>query len=163
MPRPRATLEKVEPHVCRSACARCDDEPQAAIRSRVGGQALVELTLVLGVLLMLILGLVCVGQILLANYTISQAARAAAHQAAIQGGEAEEALIAARSAIDSGVGTSAEAAAIAIECASPCRRYDPVTVTILYRGAFWAPLPPLFTEFSVRATATRAAERDVQP
>jgi hypothetical protein len=38
-----------------------------------------------------------------------------------------------------------------------------VTVTIVYRGAFWAPLPPLFTDFSVRATATRAAERDVQP
>ena len=127
------------------------------------GQALVELTIVLGVLLTLILGLVCIGQILLANYTVSQAARAAAHQAAIQGGESEAALIAARSAIDSGVGTSSDAAEIAVNCPAPCRRYDPVTVTIVYRGDFWAPLPPLFTDFSVRATATRAAERDIQP
>ncbi len=127
------------------------------------GQALVELTIVLGVLLTLILGLVCIGQILLANYTVSQAARAAAHQAAIEGGESEAALLAARIAIDSGVGTSSDAAEIAVDCPAPCRRYDPVTVTIIYRGEFWAPLPPLFTDFSVRATATRAAERDVQP
>ncbi len=130
---------------------------------KVRGQALVELTIVLGVLLTLILGLVCIGQILLANYTVSQAARAAAHQAAIEGGESEAALIAARSAIDSGVGTNSADAEITVDCAAPCRRYDPVTVTIVYRGAFWTPLPPLFTDFSVRATATRAAERDTQP
>jgi Flp pilus assembly protein TadG len=127
------------------------------------GQALVELTIVLGVLLTLILGLVCIGQILLANYTVSQAARAAAHQAAIQGGASDEALLAARTAIDSGVGTSSANAEIIVDCPAPCRRYNPVTVTIVYRGDFWAPLPPLFTDFSVRATATRAAERDVQP
>ena len=126
------------------------------------GQALVELMVVLGVLLTLILGMVCVGQILLANYTLSQAARAAAHQAAIAGGAPDVAVLAARNVIDGGVGTRAADATITVSCDQPCRRYAPVTVSIVYSGAFWAPLPPLFTEFTVRATATRAAERDTQ-
>lgn len=129
---------------------------------RPPGQALIEFTLVLGILLMLVLGLVSVGQILLANYTLSQAVRAAAHQAAIAGGDAEAAYSAARSAIEGGLGVDYAGAEIAVSCAAPCRRYDPVTVTIIYRGEFWAPLPPLFTEFTVRTAATRAAERDRQ-
>lgn len=126
------------------------------------GQAMVEMMIVLGVLLMLILGLVCVGQILLANYTVSQAARVAAHQAAIAGGSPDTAMLAAQSVIDGGVGTNAADAEIAISCEQPCRRYAPVTASIVYSGSFWAPLPPLFTDFTVRATATRASERDTQ-
>lgn len=126
------------------------------------GQALVEMVIVLGVLLTLILGLICVGQILLANYTVNQAARAAAHQAAIEGGSADAAVAAAEQVIDAGVGTEVTGAQVEVRCAEPCRRYAPVTVNVVYRGSFWAPLPPLFTEFTVRATATRAAERDTQ-
>lgn len=126
------------------------------------GQAIVEFVVVLGVFLTLILGLVCVGQVLLANYTVSQAARAAAHQAAIAGGAAAPAHSAANAVIDAGVGTEAARATVEVSCPAPCRRYDPVTVRIVYRGGFWAPLPPLFTDFTVRATATRAAERDQQ-
>lgn len=127
------------------------------------GQAIVELMIVLGVLMTLILGLVCVGQILLANYTLSQAARAAAHQAALDGGDEAAALGAARTMLDGGVGTDSGDAEIAVNCPAPCRRYAPVTVHIVYRGEFWAPLPPLFTTFTASATATRAAERDRQP
>lgn len=124
---------------------------------------MVEFTIVLGLFLLLILGLICVGQILLANYTVSQAARAAAHQAAIEGGSPEAAYDAAARVLDAGVGTSAAGARVDVVCASdPCRRYDPVTVTVNYTGAFWTPLPPLFTAFSVQAEATRAAERDHQ-
>lgn len=132
-------------------------------RGRRRGQAVVELTIVIGLFLMLILGLTCVGQILLANYTVSQAARAAAHQAAIAGGAPEAAEEAAAQVLDAGVGTRAAEAEVAVVCEhAPCRRYDPVTVTVDYKGAFWAPLPPLFTDFGVRAAATRAAERDQQ-
>ena len=46
--------------------------------------------------------------------------------------------------------------------AEPCRRYYPITVNITYQGDFWAPLPPLFTDFTVQAQATRASERDQQ-
>jgi Flp pilus assembly protein TadG len=127
------------------------------------GQAVVELMIVLGVLITLIVGLVCVGQLLLVNYTVSQAARAGAHQAALAGGEPEAALAAARNVIAGGVGTDVESAGVEVRCPAPCRRYAPVTVEVVYRGAFWAPLPPLFTDFTVRAAATRAAERDRQP
>jgi hypothetical protein len=64
--------------------------------------------------------------------------------------------------MDAGVGTRASDAEVTVACDhSPCRRYDPVTVTVNYQGAFWAPLP-IFTEFGIRAIATRAAERDQQ-
>jgi Flp pilus assembly protein TadG len=136
--------------------------PPAAPR-RQRGQAIVELMVALPVLLLLLLGLVAVGQLLLTNYTVSQAARAAAHQAAIAGGAAEAAYSAAESVIASGVGTDFARATVRVSCErEPCRRYDPITVDVAYRGGFWAPLPPLFNEFSVRATATRAAERDQQ-
>jgi Flp pilus assembly protein TadG len=135
----------------------------AVRRGRRRGQALVELTLVIGLFLLLVIGLVSVGQVLLANYTVSQAARAAAHEAAIAGGASEAAVAAAAQVLDAGVGTRAAEAEVTVVCEhAPCRRYDPVTVTVSYRGAFWAPLPPLFTAFGANATATRAAERDQQ-
>lgn len=129
---------------------------------------MVEFVVVLGVFLSLVLGLVCVGQVLLANYAVSQAARAGAHQAAIGGGTAAEisavARLAAAQVLDAGVGTRAAEATITATCPrTPCRRYDPITVSVAYSGAFWTPLPPLFTRFSVQATATRAAERDQGP
>ena len=140
-------------------------------RAKAPGQAVVEFLIVLGVFVMLVFGLVCVGQILLANYTVNQAARAAAHQAALEGGEPEVAYSAAESAINAGVGTDYANATVSVVCsnpantaqrADPCRRYYPITVNIRYTGAFWAPLPPLFTDFTVASTATRAAERDQQ-
>lgn len=142
----------------------------AGLRGRAPGQAVVEFLIVIGVFLMLVVGLAGVGQILLANYTVSQAARAAAHQAALEGGAPEAAYRAAESAISAGVGTDYQRATVTVSCrnprsgspANPCRRYYPITVTITYAGAFWAPLPPLFTSFTVGATATRAAERDQQ-
>jgi Flp pilus assembly protein TadG len=126
------------------------------------GQALVELVIVLPVLLLVILGLVSVGQLLLANYTINQAARAAAHQAALAGGTPAAAYATAADVIDSGVGTRAQDAQITAACdRTPCRRYDAVTVQIIYTGAFWTPLPG-FNTFQISASATRAAERDQQ-
>lgn len=62
-----------------------------------------------------------------------------------------------------GVGIDFANATLRVACLrQPCRRYDPITVEVTYRGGFWAPLPPLFEQFSVRASATRAAERDQQ-
>jgi|YNPBryunderm2012_1023409.scaffolds.fasta_scaffold03769_2 hypothetical protein len=132
-------------------------------RRRTRGQALVETLLVIPILLLLVMGLIGLGQILLANYTVTQAARAAAHQAAIAGGgPAGEtvARTAAQQVIAAGVGMEPEQARIAVTCAAPCRRYAPITVTVRYQGEFWAPLPPLFTAFEVRAEAVRATERD---
>ncbi|NJN14852.1 MAG: pilus assembly protein [Oscillochloris sp.] len=129
---------------------------------REHGQALVEFLIVLPVLLLLILGLVAIGQLLLANYTVNQAARAAAHQAAIAGGAPDAAYLAAENVLNAGVGTSYREATISVACErTPCRRYDAITVQVAYAGAFWTPLPG-FERFSVNASATRAAERDQQ-
>lgn len=135
----------------------------SARHRRQRGQALVEFLMVLSVLLLILFGLIDVGQILLANYTVNQAARAAAHQAALVGGEASAAQQTAADVIDSGVGTYADRMTVTVTCTrTPCRRYDPITVSIGYADAFWTPLPPLFDRFTVQATATRAAERDAQ-
>ncbi|MEI7771475.1 MAG: TadE/TadG family type IV pilus assembly protein [Chloroflexales bacterium] len=130
---------------------------------RQRGQALVELMMVLPVLLLLVLGLVGVGQVLLASYTVNQAARVGAHQGALAGGAAAAASSAAEDVIDSGVGTDATNATIAVICTrTPCRRYDPITVQVAYAGDLWVPVPGVMEHFSVRAEATRAAERDSQ-
>ena len=127
------------------------------------GQALVEFAMVVGLFLTLVISLVCVGQLLLANYTVSQAARAAAHQAALAGGAPEAAYTAATQVINAGVGTDTTAATVTVICTrQPCRRYDPITVTVDYAAPFWTPLPPIFTAFTLHAQATRAAERDQQ-
>lgn len=132
-------------------------------RPQQPGQALVEFLLVIPILLMLLLGLVDVGQILLANYTVSQAARASAHQAALAGGDDGAATQTAGDVLDGGVGTAAADATVTVRCPrTPCRRYDPVTVAVTYQGTFWAPIPGLFDTFTARASATRAAERDAQ-
>ncbi len=127
------------------------------------GQALVEFMMVLPILLLLVLGLVGVGQVLLANYTMTQAARVGAHQGALAGGAAPAASSAAKEVINDGVGTDAANAIIAVSCTrTPCRRYDPITVQVSYAGNLWVPIPGLLDRFNVRAEATRAAERDSQ-
>ncbi|NCC32327.1 MAG: pilus assembly protein [Chloroflexia bacterium] len=130
---------------------------------RERGQAIVEFMLVIGIFLALVLWLVCIGQILLAGYTVNQAARAAAHQAALAGGASATAYDAAAAVLNAGVGTRADAAQVRIACLrTPCRRYDPITVNIAYRGAYWAPVAPFFNEFTLESEAVRAAERDQQ-
>jgi Flp pilus assembly protein TadG len=126
------------------------------------GQALVEMAVVLPILLLLFLGLIAFGQLLLANYTVNQAARAGAHQAALSGGDADVARLAASQVIAGGVGMRPSSATVTVHCAKqPCRRYDAITVAVRYQGHFWAPFPG-FNVFQVSASATRAAERDRQ-
>jgi Flp pilus assembly protein TadG len=135
----------------------------AAHGTKQRGQALVEFMMVLPILLLLVLGLVGVGQVLLASYTVNQAARVGAHQGALAGGAAAAASSAAEDVINAGVGTDAENAIIAVTCTrTPCRRYDPITVQVSYASELWVPVPGLMDRFSVRAEATRAAERDSQ-
>jgi hypothetical protein len=136
---------------------------RSARPARRRGQALVEFMMVLPVLLLLLLGLVGVGQVLLASYTVNQAARVGAHQGALAGGMATAASSAAEDVIGSGVGTDASGASVDVSCPrSPCRRYDPITVRVAYSGDLWVPVPGLMDRFSVQAEATRAAERDSQ-
>lgn len=130
-------------------------------RRRTPGQALIEFLLVIPILLLLLFGLIDVGQTLLANYTVNQAARSAAHVAAIGGGDEAAATQTVRDVISGGVGMSSARAVVRVTCPhAPCRRYDPITVTIDYTDAFWTPV--LAASFSVHAAATRSSERDAQ-
>lgn len=143
-------------------------------RSR--GQALVEMALVFAVLLLLIFGGIDVLQNQMTQYTVSQAVRAAAHQAALIGGPDGRSggwggaapptgtvAETARLVLDSGMTARSRYAAIAVTCArTPCRRYDPITIRITYREPVWAPLPGLFSEVAADLSATRLAEKDAQ-
>jgi Flp pilus assembly protein TadG len=137
--------------------------PKSSLTLRnTDGQAMIEFALVLPILLLLVLGLIDIGQILLANHSVSQAARTGAHQAAINGGATETTYTGIRNVLDAGVGTDHESAEIEVVCTgSPCRKYDRINVRVTYHGSFWAPLPG-FDTFAVRAEATRASERDHQ-
>lgn len=149
-------------------------------RYRRQGQSMVEFVLVLPVFLTLILGAVCVLQILLVQDTVAAAARAAAHQAALAGGSEIESgnlatssgavADAARSVMDGGMAVDVTKASITVSCADvntataglQCRRYAPITVTIQYADVPWVPLPPLFTEVRAQVSATRVSENDQQ-
>jgi hypothetical protein len=137
---------------------------------------MVEMAIVIGVLLLFILGGLDCLQLLMTNYTVSQALRASAHQAALIGGPDGQSgawgavphpsgsvAETARVILDSGMATDSRRATITVMCArTPCRRYDPITVRITYRDAVWAPFPGVFNEVTADLSATRLAEKDSQ-
>ena len=149
--------------------------PRSHARQRARGQAMVEMALVIGILLLVILGGLDGLQIMMTQYTVSQAVRAAAHQAALIGGPdgtngtwgdgahpTGTVADTARVILDSGMVTDATRATITVSCArTPCRRYDPITVRITYQDAVWAPLGP-FQAAHADLSATRLAEKDAQ-
>lgn len=140
------------------------------------GQAMVEMAIVIGVLLLVILGGLDCLQLAMTNYTVSQAVRASAHQAALIGGPDGQnggwgttpkatgtVAETARTILDSGMVTDATKATITVTCATnPCRRYSAITVRVTYIEAVWAPFPGVFTTINVSQSATRAAEKDAQ-
>jgi Flp pilus assembly protein TadG len=134
---------------------------------------MVEMALVMALLLLLILGGVDALQILMTQYSVSQAVRASVHQAALIGGpEGSNGKLdgqangqvaeTARLILDSGMMTDAAHATITVSCArTPCRRYDPITVRITYEQELWAPIGP-FSVTRADIQAVRAAEKDSQ-
>ncbi len=131
-----------------------------ASQRRRHGQSLVELALSLLILLTLIFGGIDAIQIAMAHYAVGQAARAAAHQAALDGGPSPAADAVAHLILNRSMSTSASKATITTTCAAPCQRFSPVTVEITYQDAVWAPLWPGGSTFTARKAATRATEKD---
>jgi Flp pilus assembly protein TadG len=140
------------------------------------GQALVEMALVIGIVLLVILGGLDGLQILMTQYTVNQAVRASAHQAALIGGPdgsngnlqtsgthaTGTVAETARTILNSGMVTSANNATITVTCVrNPCRRYDAITVRITYQTGIWAPLGP-FKLVKADLKAIRLAEKDRQ-
>ncbi len=124
------------------------------------GQSLVELTLCLMILLTIIFGAIDGLQIIMAHYAVGQAARAAAHQAALDGGPSPAVDDVAKLILDTSMSTQASKATIYTTCDSPCDRFSPVTVEIAYHDQVWAPLWPGGATFNVRKAATRTTEKD---
>jgi len=128
----------------------------SAARQRTRGQALVEMALVIGIVLLVILGGLDGLQVLMTQYTVNQAVRASAHQAALIGGP-DGSNGSLRTS-----GTHADNASITVACArNPCRRYDAITVRITYQTGIWAPIGP-FKLVKADLKATRLAEKDRQ-
>jgi Flp pilus assembly protein TadG len=144
------------------------------IKNRRNGQALIEMALVLMVVLVVIFGGVAAVQAIGAHYTVSQAVRVAAHQAALRGStgglmdDQEYPLAsapgpvaeAARTAFVGSVFAEPQYATIRVRCATnPCRRYSTITVTIRYTAEVWTPVPGL-SDIRINRSATRATEQD---
>lgn len=138
------------------------------------GQAVIEMALTLSVLLMVIFGGVAAIQAIGAHYTVTQAVRVAAHQAALIGSsggmeyDRDVSLAtapgpvaeAARAAFAGSVFVAPQNAVIQVSCAvRPCRRYAPITVTIRYQDEFWTPVPG-WTDIRIDRSATRMTEQD---
>jgi hypothetical protein len=151
--------------------------PARDTRRRSVGQAMVEMALVIGIVLLVILGGIDLLQIAMTQYTVSQAVRASAHQAALIGGPdgangtwaaggqhpTGTVTQTARTILDSGMVTDATKATITVTCVrTPCRRYDPITVRIQYLDTVFAPFPGLLTAVHADLSATRASEQDSQ-
>jgi len=157
--------------------AMMEDTYRAAsipIKNHRNGQALIEMALVLMVVLVVIFGGVAAVQAIGAHYTVSQAVRVAAHQAALRGStgglmnDQEYPLAsapgpvaeAARTAFAGSVFAEPQYATIRVRCATnPCRRYSTITVTIRYTAEVWTPVPGL-SDIRINRSATRATEQD---
>lgn len=127
------------------------------------GQSTVEFALVVGILLMLLLGSVSAMQLLLANYQVAQAARAAAHAAALAGGPAQAVIDTGNLVLDSGIVTNSSLATITATCPDGCGRYRPIDVRVQYEVELWVPLPFVGSRYTIDHQATRASEKDYQP
>lgn len=141
-------------------------------------QSIVEFVLVLGLFIALVFGAIAAIQIAMTNFTVAQAARAAANQAALIGGAdgstgALPVRIAdatgtvattARQILDSGMTTRGHGtnATISVACATkPCQRYAPIVVSISYPDRVWVPIGS-FNTFTAVSSATRTSEQDRQ-
>lgn len=151
---------------------------RAALRRQDDGQALVETALVFIILAFLIFGGISVLQTLTVQFSVNQAVRTAAHEAALLGstGGLEHGRVyvlsqatgpvadAARNVLSGGVFTTdLSKARITASCASnPCRRYSAITVRVQFADDAIAPVP-MYSRVSADRTATRASEKDQQP
>lgn len=147
-------------------------------RTHPPGQALVETALVFLILAFLIFGGISVLQTLTVQFSVAQAVRTAAHEAALMGSTGGldhgrtytlsdapgPVADAARNVLSGGVFTTdLTKAQITAACASdPCRRYSPITVRVQFADDAIAPIP-MYTRVSADRTATRASEKDQQP
>ena len=125
------------------------------------GQAFVEFALVIGILTTLVFSILALWPIINSHDAIAMAAASGAHQAAITGGDVAQVEQIVRSNLEVvGLGIDPEAVAVEVTCGGRCRRYDPVTVTVVTHVKPWIKLPWVKQSYQVAAQYTRASELD---
>lgn len=128
---------------------------------RQRGQALVEFTLVISILLVLVLGIIGIWPVLNAGDAVSMAASSGAHEAAITGGnQAQVETIVRENLAASGLGIDPSTAVVTITCGGTCERYAPMTVNVAVSVKPWFRLPFYKPAYTVTAQYTRASEVD---
>lgn len=141
------------------------------------GQALVEMSLVLLLILVLSFGAVNAIQYIGAAYSIAQASRNAAHVAALQGsiggipdgqwvrldqtsGPVAQSV---RDTLSGSVFVDPSYVQIKATCnAGSCRRYAPISIDVRYEAQAWAPVPGVASNLRLSAQSVRTSENDAQ-
>lgn len=131
------------------------------VRARRRGQSLAEFSLVIGLLMFIVCGACDAFQLAMATLSVTEAASAAAHQAAIIGGDdgpAGTVVQVARDVLANGLTTHSGQVSVQVVCLEPCQRYQPITVTVTFEDTRWF---PIFSQtLRVERQAVRASEQD---
>lgn len=131
------------------------------VPSRRRGQSLAEFSLVIGLLMFIVCGACDAFQLAMATLSVTEAASAAAHQAAIIGGDdgpAGTVVQVARDVLANGLTTHSGQVSVQVVCLEPCQRYQPITVTVTFEDTRWF---PIFSQtLRVERQAVRASEQD---
>lgn len=129
--------------------------------ARRRGQSLAEFSLVIGLLMFIVCGACDAFQLAMATLSVTEAASAAAHQAAIIGGDdgpAGTVVQVARDVLANGLTTHGGQVSVRVVCLEPCQRYQPITVTVTFEDTRWF---PIFSQtLRVERQAVRASEQD---
>lgn len=131
------------------------------VPARQRGQSLAEFSLVIGLLMFIVCGACDAFQLAMATLSVTEAASAAAHQAAIIGGDdgpAGTVVQVARDVLANGLTTHSGQVSVQVVCLEPCQRYQPITVTVTFEDTRWF---PIFSQtLRVERQAVRASEQD---
>ncbi len=131
------------------------------VPARRRGQSLAEFSLVIGLLMFIVCGACDAFQLAMATLSVTEAASAAAHQAAIIGGDdgpAGTVVQVARDVLANGLTTHSGQVSVQVVCLEPCQRYQPITVTVTFEDTCWF---PIFSQtLRVERQAVRASEQD---
>lgn len=131
------------------------------VPARRRGQSLAEFSLVIGLLMFIVCGACDAFQLAMATLSVTEAASAAAHQAAIIGGDdgpAGTVVQVARDVLANGLTTHSGQVSVQVVCLEPCQRYQPITVTVTFEDTRWF---PIFSQtLRVERQAVRASEQD---
>lgn len=134
--------------------------PERSTR-RTGGQSLVEFALVIGLLLFIVCAAFDAFQVVLTQATVADAASAAAHQAALLGGDDGPGGMveqAAQRVLAGGLTTGSGDAVVSVRCEEPCQRYQPIHVRVRFEDARWFPI--FSARLQIEREAVRASEKD---